>query len=463
MKLKLTNSILSILILLTLIAGTQSCKKALDLRPENLTLAEDAIKTTADVQALLNSCYDEFANLMNGSVQNLHELRGENLAAPLNSSGSLYYTVYNRGTFSFRTAEKEYLDFYNCILRINTIFSRIDQASDMTPESKKRIEGEGYFLRAWCHWELVKLWAQPYGFTADNSHPGVPIRLVADKNVELRSSVGQVYQQILADLNTAESMIPESNGNYAGKDAVKALKAKVYFVMNDHTNAFKYADELIKSGKYTFSDTLERFTKGAPEEVIFQLISTGNSDNRGSSLISNYRADNNPNPALKPSRSFFDIARNSDDARSKFYEIKNEDKANEFILCHKFDRDFFNVPLLHITDMYLIRAESITEINGDKATAIADIEKVRTRAFGSNKVDIDANIDMRSLKDSIRIQRRLEMAFEGDWTMQLQRMGAKGENINIRNAPWNCPGMILQFPTSERTDGFVFNQEGGCN
>jgi hypothetical protein len=460
---KKRTHIIALSLILLMAAEFQSCKKALDLKPENLTLSEDAIKTTADVQALLNSCYDEFANLMNGSVQNLHELRGENLAAPQNSSGSLYYTVYNRGTFSFRTAEKEYLDFYNCILRINTIFSRMNQAADMTAEQKSRIEGEGYFLRAWCHWELVKLWAQPYGFTADHSHPGVPIRILADKNVELRSTVGQVYSRILEDLKTAEGLIPETNGNYANKDAVKALKAKVYFLMNDYANAFKYSDELIESSKYTFSDTLSRFVKGAPEEVIFQLISTGNSDNRASSMISNYRSDNNPNPALKPTRAFFEIARNTDDARSTFYEVKNEGKSNEFILCHKFDKDYFNVPLLYITDMHLIRAESITEISGNKAASIADLQKIRTRAYGTSRPPIQADIDLKSLKDSIRLERRLEMAFEGDWTLQLQRMGSKGENIQIRNAPWNCNGMTLQFPISERTEGFVFNLEGGCN
>jgi hypothetical protein len=310
---------------------------------------------------------------------------------------------------------------------------------------------------------LVKLWAQPYGFTADHSHPGVPIRILADKNVELRSTVGQVYSRILEDLKIAEGLIPETNGNYANKDAVKALKAKVYFLMNDYANAFKYSDELIESSKYTFSDTLSRFVKGAPEEVIFQLISTGNSDNRASSMISNYRSDNNPNPALKPTRAFFEIARNTDDARSTFYEVKNEGKSNEFILCHKFDKDYFNVPLLYITDMHLIRAESITEISGNKAASIADLQKIRTRAYGTSRPPIQADIDLKSLKDSIRLERRLEMAFEGDWTLQLQRMGSKGENIQIRNAPWNCNGMTLQFPISERTEGFVFNLEGGCN
>jgi hypothetical protein len=197
--------------------------------------------------------------------------------------------------------------------------------------------------------------------------------------------------------------------------------------------------------------------------VIFQLISTGNSDNRASSMISNYRSDNNPNPALKPTRAFFEIARNTDDARSTFYEVKNEGKSNEFILCHKFDKDYFNVPLLYITDMHLIRAESITEISGNKAASIADLQKIRTRAYGTSRPPIQADIDLKSLKDSIRLERRLEMAFEGDWTLQLQRMGSKGENIQIRNAPWNCNGMTLQFPISERTEGFVFNLEGGCN
>lgn len=440
-----------------------SCKKMLDLKPENLTLAADALKTTADVQALLNSCYDEFANLMNGSVQNIHELLGENLAQPQNSAGSLYYTIWNRGTFSFRTADREYLDFYNCILRINTIFERIDEVSDMTPENKKRILAEGRFLRAWCHWELVKLWAQPYGYTADNSHPGVPIRLKADKTIELRASVGAVYNQVLADLDAAIADLPANNNNYANTAAGKALKSKVLFMMNDFTGAQTLADEIINSGTYTFSDSFSRFVKGAPEEIIFQLISTGNSDNRGSSFINNYRADNNPNPVLKPSAAFAAVAMQGHDLRSKFYEVKNKGKANEFYLCHKFDKDFFNVPLIHLSDLLLMRAECIVETGGDKSKAIADVDKIRKRAYDTNWVAIDPLISTSALKDSIRHQRRLELAFEGDWTLQLRRRGAKGENIKIRNSDWNCPGMLLQFSQNEKTAGFIFNPEGGCN
>ena len=48
----------------------------------------------------------------------------------------------------------------------------------------------------------------------------------------------------------------------------------------------------------------------------------------------------------------------------------------------------------------------------------------------------------------------------GLWVEQLQRRGAM-EDITIRNAPWNCPGMALQFSASEgNVAGFEFNEFG---
>ncbi len=460
---KTYTRILGALAIAAILGTGSSCKKMLDLRPENLTLSEEALKTPEDIKALLNSCYDEFANLMNGSVQNYHELLGENLSEPQNSAGSLYYTIFNRGTFSFRTADREYLDFYNCILRINTIFDNIESIEGLSAEDKTRIMGEGHFLRAWCHWELVKLWAQPYGYTQDNSHPGVPIRLKADKNIELRSSVGDVYTQVLNDINTAMGMLPNENGNYANVFAAKALKAKVLFLMNKHNEVLEITNELMGLSNYGFSDSLNRFVQGAPEEIFFQLISTSNNDNRAGAFINNYRSDNNPNPALKPSASFMKIAMNPEDRRSAFYEIKNEGKSNQFFVCHKFDKDVFNVPLLHYTDIALMHAESITETGGDLNAAISAVDAIRKRAYDTAFVATNPAISANDLRTLIRNERQLELAFEGDWTQQLRRRGAAGETLTIRQSPWDCPGMLIQFPMSERTAGFIFNEEGGCN
>jgi len=197
--------------------------------------------------------------------------------------------------------------------------------------------------------------------------------------------------------------------------------------------------------------------------VIFQLISTGNSDNRAGAFINNYRSDNNPNPALKPSSNFVKEAMDPLDRRSAFYEIKNEGKSNEFFVCHKFDKDVFNVPLLNYSDLALMHAESLVETGGDLATAIQLTDAIRKRAYDTNFVALDPAINSTNLKIEIQKQRKLEFAFEGDWTQQLRRRGAAGETITIRQSPWDCPGMLIQFPMSERTAGFIFNEEGGCN
>ena len=56
------------------------------------------------------------------------------------------------------------------------------------------------------------------------------------------------------------------------------------------------------------------------------------------------------------------------------------------------------------------------------------------------------------------------MVFEGDRVHQLKRQAVNGDVTEIRDSPWDCAGMVIQFPNSEGTvQGFIFNPEGGCN
>jgi len=447
-----------IILILVLLMSFQGCKESLQFDLDKDQIDTDiALTSPENLQALLNSCYDVFANVMDGDIQNLQELLGDNLAAPQNSAGSLYYTVFNRGTFSFRTADGVLLDLYRCIYRVNILQENLHRFPEALDQ--KTMTAEVKFLRAWCHWEVVKLWAQPYGFTANNSHAGISIRLESHYNVELRSSVAQVYAQILSDLKDAAADLPVDHGAYANQDAAKALMAKIYFTMNDFANAAVQATEVINSGRYQLSDTVERFTADQGNEVIFRTVSTGPSDNRGGSFIGSYRSDKNDNPPLKPSKDFANMY-DTADRRKGWIEVIEPSLPNEYNKCHKFDIDFFGVPLLHLADMYLIRSESLLESGGDKQTATDDLNTLRERAFGSSNYNVTAS----TIKISdVRLERRKEMAFEGDRTTQLKRMGARGEAIVIRGADWNCPGSVLQFPASEKTQGFVFNEEGGCN
>jgi hypothetical protein len=145
---------------LTLIGAFVSCEKFLEYPPTGAILAEDALKTPADAQKLLVSCYDVMANLYDGKVQNINELMGENLAEP---NGLDFNAIYNRETNFFTpTTNGVYGDFYYAIYRCNSLLKNFDLIEGLTAEERTRMEAEAKFIRAFCHWGVVKMYAQPY-------------------------------------------------------------------------------------------------------------------------------------------------------------------------------------------------------------------------------------------------------------------------------------------------------------
>lgn len=441
-----------------------ACNKLLEVEPQNETLAEEALQNKDDLQKLLNSCYDVMANATNGRAQIFSELLSDNLEQPFNNDN--FREIYTRSSNFFNgTIGANYSDYYICIYRVNILNQEIDKVPGVTPEDKTRILAEASFLRAMANFELVKLWAQPYGYTTDNGHLGISLRLSPSQDPITRSTVSQAYTQILTDLKAALNDLPESNGNYAGKNAVKGLLAKVYFQMQDYTNAAFYASEVINSGNYRMSDSINHFNNvNFESEYVFTFISTSATDNRASGFIDNYRSDNNATPQLRISAELYGLLNiRPSDKRSKLASVFNEGTENEFYGVLKFNKDFFSVPYVHLTELMMIRCESLAELNQDLPTAVNDINKIMDRAYGAGVVNLPSQANASDILTAVRYERRLEFFAEGDRTQQLKRLGAEGQNIVIRNAPWDCPGMILQFPISERTTGFILNQEGGCN
>ena len=153
----------------------------------------------------------------------------------------------------------------------------------------------------------------------------------------------------------------------------------------------------------------------------------------------------------------------NEDRRSLWYEyLPTEGKT---LLTRFTDHSFFNVPLIHLTQMMLIRAECYGETGTNLDVAVSDINTIRGRAgITSDVYLLDETATAEDLVDAARNEYRKETIGMGLWVEQLQRRGANGEDITIRNAPWDCPGMALQFSASEgNVAGFEFNEVGGCN
>ena len=457
-------------LLIMMLASTwTACDKLLDIPPPDESVVfEDALNTTEDMQSLLNSCYDVMANAYYGEQQNLSELLSDNLDAPYNHNDYnevyIFHTIFFNGTIgSFY--EKPYI----AIMRVNSMFENFDRINDLTPETKLRFEAEGHFIRAVNHYEVLQLFAQPWGYTPDNSHLGIAIRDHLSFDPVPRATVKQVYDFVINDLKFAEENLPDNNVingvPYADKWAAKAMLARVYFQMNDFEKAAQYAGEVINSGRFALAGLNDRWSQDISSENIFTLIVELN-DNRSAALIGNYRSDNNDLPTLRVTRDYFENLyvdgenATPNDARKDWFVIKDGDSPNYFYAVTRFNADYLNIPFLHLTEMLLIHAESLAELNMDLGTAVNDLNMIKERA-GIGLLGEGTTADV--IIKHARLERKKEMIAEGRYAYDLKRRGAKGEDITVRGAPWNCPGMILQFPNSENTSNFIMNETGGCN
>ncbi len=457
-----------LLLISVLLLSLGSCRKWLEVYPEGVQLEADAVKDLTDLKNILNASYDAMANHYNGRIQFFNELLGDNLEKP---QSGFTVPVYQRTTNFFNSdVGGLYGDMYAVVFRLNYVLARLNDNTIVVDDATKiRMTGEIKFLRAMLHFDIVKLWAQPYGATSDNSHLGIVIRNEVDTKPKARATVAANYEFIIGDLTEAIASLPDVNGNYATKDAANALLAKVYFQMNNYEKVKEICNVLIP--KYTMDTTLNRFENAlTSSEKIFSFVSTGVGDNRAATYINNFRIVNpsNPSPNRLSKSLYYEATADTADKRSKYYAIFNAgDATAETYGITKFNADFLSNPILYVSQLKLMRAEALAITNADLQTAIGDVNDIIQRAYGSAIANLPTNTPAADVVVMARKQRRLEFPCEGVRVQDLKRIGVKEDptgsgSVLIRNSKWNCPGLALQFPVNEKTSLFQFNPEGGC-
>jgi len=115
---------------------------------------------------------------------------------------------------------------------------------------------EAKLLRALCYYSLLQYYARPFADGA-GSKPGVPLRLTAIKGTGFsnmaRSTVAQVYTQIIQDLNDAETGLPltystaVNNTTRAHRNTAIALKTRVYLSMQNYAGVTTEANKIVSA------------------------------------------------------------------------------------------------------------------------------------------------------------------------------------------------------------------------
>jgi starch-binding outer membrane protein, SusD/RagB family len=149
---------------------------------------------------------------------------------------------------------------YSPIYATNAFLDGMRASVNITGEDRDRFMGEALFIRAFLHFYLVNMFGEiPYIKTTD----------YAFNSTVSKTTVAEVYHQILDDLTQARALIPDTYPTAEpvrpNKAVVTALLARVYLYTQDWQNAADNASTVINNTKYSWqNDPSAEFLKTNP-------------------------------------------------------------------------------------------------------------------------------------------------------------------------------------------------------
>ncbi|WP_291528532.1 RagB/SusD family nutrient uptake outer membrane protein [Bacteroides sp. UBA939] len=208
------------------------------------------------------------------------------------TSTSYMFKMYDYGrNIASTTTEYAWELGYRTIGNCNKVIEMGQELGDQITKEQTVMIGENYYLRALCYFLLINEFAQPYS-NNPQQNPGLPLKLTSDQSdlPESRSTVAEVYEQIVKDLEDAITYmtLPEGmlakNSCYATKEAAQALLARVYLYMENYDGAYNMANAVINSGRFQLitGSQYATYPQAVPEdnkETIFAVRRTIKMDN----------------------------------------------------------------------------------------------------------------------------------------------------------------------------------------
>ena len=420
------------------------CDKYLEVVPEYKLPAESATSHIDSLQKITVGAFNQLqsGSLYGGGLIANSELLSDNWdASPISDFSLNQLRTRDMNTYN-GVANGLWNDGYRAINMANIVleFLPIHQAQN---ESKANLlKGECLFIRAVCHFEMLRMFALPANYTSDNSHLGIPIRLNAgsanEEQNNQRATVEEVYQQIIFDLEQSIILLPEDKSSRVSKWAAMAFLTKVYFQKNDFANCINWSDQIINSGQFSLNSTVNEIYNlsgwNFSNETIFQIINIPE-DNSNGTLTGRLKSN-----SVTYSSHFTDAISNQDDLRTtNLYTFLSVPYLK------KYSNTAMNVTVVRLAEILLSRAESKFMLDYPHESVLEDINLLRERA---GLLSDDTCDDPDELLTSIRQQRNIELGFEGDRFHEVKRHQGTFES-ELGTFKWDDPKLVYPIPQQE--------------
>jgi hypothetical protein len=423
-----------------------ACDKKLDIEPQQSVSENIALNTDANVKLVLLGAYDNFSQegIYGGNLFRDAELAGADgevrWVGTYGDPRDIFNHTMDPGNYD---GENTWSQAYAAINACNNVLSALSVVNEADRDT---VEGEARFIRAACYFELVRLFGKTYEPGGANTQLGVPLvteptRGVGEASFVARATVADIYRFVEAELHAAYDLLPAENDVFANKYVVAAMIARLHLTTGEYDEAQEFAEEVIGSGLYSLLPNYEDLWNqddNTAESIFSMQVSDQDGDNELVTFFS-IPAFGGRDGDIEIEQKHLNLYDPADSRLALFYD------GNGAIRAGKWRDQYKNIPVIRLAEMYLISAECKARLLGDPDD---DYNAVHTRAGLTAKTGVTL--------DDILLERRLELAFEGQRIHDIKRLKGTVDGLNYDNN-----SLVFPIPARELEANKNLDQNDG--
>ena len=385
-----------------------SCDSFLDITPTGRVIAS----TGEEYRDMLTNEYKSFSKDRYMTTLRTDELRLTGQTSSDDRDSYLDLWLWKDENPSPTTTYFSWRNYYHSIYIANYIIEHQDEIKDAAVKDVRQLVGEAYMMRAYNHFLLVNLYAEPYTHCTPATTRGVPMMLEANVNaIPPSSSVEAVYQQVLADISAAADYLnvaqwPEGKNYRFTTVSADALRARTYLYMGRWQDALTVAERVIAA--HGELEDLNVATSLLPDN--FKSVEN---------IVALEQFSSNMSTVINfPSTDFINKYRTGDQRKSKYFKKAT---STTYTLIKKDENSYCS---FRSAEAYLTAAEAAAQLN-DLPKAINLLKplmqkRLNSSAYGTTLTLMEAMTQVELLEE-IYDERARELAFEGHRWYDLRR------------------------------------------
>lgn len=436
---------------LLIILATISCTKQLVLSPYNQVPVAQAFNTKSDFDNAVRGLYRIMLS-PRGTETYLSYYGGADYfsfvgAADILSDNTTRFSLGRGSASQFHNLQASgnsttyfFQDGYAIIRAANAVLDNIGNLK--TDPAAKNYQGQALAVRAMVYFDMMRIFAKTPA-NASATDLGVPIVLKVSEYTDRpkRDVVSAVYAQIENDLKASVATISSGNPDVQmNKAAVFALLSRVYLYEAKYSQCIIAADSslALNADPASIGNFPSIWTDASEAGVLFKLKVTPTMvDNNANSITVGVAYGQTSGTGDKaeyvPAYDFAVLFKPSD-VRTLSYTRPGFFSGDSITYIDKYagkatgNQSLVDVKLLRVAEVYLNQAESYYK-TGDQVNALMSLDMLRKNRYQNF---ISGSETGAALLKAIYLERRLELAFEGDRFFDLKR-----RNLGIVRSPTN--------------------------